>query len=222
MNPPSPGEPAQVRTPPPTDKRAGKRRAITPDDLPIPGKAYIEPVPPDPLVHGEPAAKKARLSKSDHGTTSHAPPTGLINPQHAKKVSWTPEGAPSSSMPVAGPGERPSTPRLSSPLQQNLGSSRISPPRVDFHALGPPSPPAATILGPELPTSVSGNSSRDRIEIDFEDVEPSGLFELPSIFIDQIAARKQAHEERGTNASRVRAAVLGAIEGDLRRRWKGV
>jgi hypothetical protein len=221
MNTPTPADPAQARTPPPTDKRAGKRRAITPDDLPLPENAYIKLVPPDPLIHGEPAAKKARLDRSDLDTTSDAPPTGLNKHQHTREAAWASEGRFPSSMLPAGPGEGPSTPRPSSLLQQDTSSSRISPPRVDFDALGPPSPSAAATLEPALPTAVSGSSTRDRIEIEFEDIGPSGLFELPSLFLDQIARWRKVHEERGTNESRVRALVLRAVEEDLRRKWQG-
>lgn len=228
LDPSRPKGSEQIRTPPQSDKRAGKRRASilhSPETSPVPRPAHIGLIPLGPLTRSEPAAKKARINNSDHRANSSAAPTGLLKPQASSKIALAPVRTPPSRL--ERPGQSFST-SLSSPTQEHLSSFRVSPPIFDFTSLVPPSPstaaldpgPAEPALEP-VPTIPDKYCSLDRIVIDFEDMEPCEFFELPSLFLDQVAARRKAHEESGTNESKVRALVLKAIEDDMRRKWKG-
>jgi hypothetical protein len=105
-----------------------------------------------------------------------------------------------------------------SETRADSAAAPVSPSRMNFDSFYPPSPKPTADAAVQCQRDVG---TGDRIVIDFEGLQYAQLYDLPSIFLDQLAECRRSHEMNGTNESRARAAVLRDVEEHLRNTLKG-
>ena len=98
-------------------------------------------------------------------------------------------------------------------------AAAVSPSRMNFDSFYPPSPKPSADVGVQCQHDVAIG---DRIVIDFQGLQHAQLYDLPLIFLDQLAECRRSHEMNGTNESRVRAAVLRDVEQQLQNSLRGL
>ena len=107
---------------------------------------------------------------------------------------------------------------LVSTAQADSAPAPVSPSRMNFDSFYSPSPRPTVDVGVQCQREVAAG---DRIVIDFQQLQYAQLYDLPSIFLDQLGECRRLHEMNGTNESRARAAVLKDVEQHLRDTLKG-
>ena len=232
----------QIRTPPPSAKKLGKRPAtgITYDvdaDMFVSDSSLEAGMNwEDPSLAG-PSGISSTVETDLHPVSSHyaGPSRKRVRYEDPAQVT-----GPSDSITAARIHSSPvlATGSSAQPLQQALdltdedvrrfdrgteglvsatradsAPAPASPSRMNFDSFYPPSPKLTVDAGVQCQHEAA---SGDRIVIDFQELQYAQLYDLPSIFLDQLAECRRSHEMNGTNESRVRAAVLRDVEQQLR------
>ena len=231
LTPSNDSQPSNVQsllpyTPPATSNRLGKRRALSSDsldDLPSLTTLMTGQLTHERSSCDNPLAKRARVDSDEDGDIPFeqpnspmrkAPLSSSLARQHSIHTVST-DGAQSQRYgSIKG---RPG------PTKETTTNTKASPPMVDFESFCSPTAAGVAIdltehSGPRNEEQ-SVSESSDHISIDFAGVDPPGLFELPTIFLDHLRRCREGHERHGTNESRVRAVVLKDIEEQLRQNW---
>ena len=238
----------QIRTPPPSAKKLGKRPAtgIAYDedaDMFVSGSSLETGMNwEDPSLAG-PSGIWSTVETDLHPVSSHyaGPSQKRVRYEDPAQVSGLSESITAASIPS--PPEL-ATSSSAQPLQQapdlsvnsvrgfNQGAdgpvsatradsapAPVSPSRMNFDSFYPPIPKPTADVGVQCQREVA---TGDRIVIDFQGLQYAQLYDLPSIFLDQLAECRRSHEMNGTNESRVRAAVLRDVEQQLQNSLRGL
>ena len=237
----------QVRTPPPSAKKLGKRPAtgITYDvdaDMFVPGSSLGAGMNwEDPSLAG-PFGISSTVETDLHPVSSHyagpsrkrvryedpAQVSGLSESIIAARIPSPPVLATSSSaqslqqaLDLSVKNVRrfdQGTEGLVSATRADSALAPVSPSRMNFDSFYPPSPKPTADVGVQCQREVA---TGDRIVIDFQGLQYAQLYDLPSIFLDHLSVCRRMHEMKGTNESRARAAVLRDVELHLQDTLKG-
>lgn len=223
----------QLQTPPPSDKRLGKRPAAATDPYDIADdELFFFATVPDRDVspkHSPPTAQTRKRARFDEtfedletietiepaaATIGRSPFTEKVTQQARQATGQFTDISrtlrPSSAAPVL-----ISTTEVSPNAAFSPSRSRFE----SFYASTPPSTTADIAVQCEMVEAETRID--DRIVVDFQGLNDAQLFDLPLVFLDHLGECRRSHEMIGTNESRVRAAVLRDIEDDLRMRLKG-
>jgi hypothetical protein len=236
----------QIRTPPPSAKRLGKHPAtgITYDvdaEMFVPDSSLQMGVFRDDPSPAGASRTWSTLETDLHPVSSHyagpsrkraryedpAQVSGLSESITAGRIP-SPQGLAtgSSAQPLQQPLDLSvdnvrrfdqGTEALVSANRADPAAAAVSPSRMNFDSFYPPSPKPTADVGVQCQHDVAIG---DRIVIDFQGLQHAQLYDLPSIFLDQLAECRRSHEMNGTNESRVRAAVLKDVEQQLRKTLK--
>jgi hypothetical protein len=219
----------QVGTPPPSEQRLGKRPFVLADPSEFSGDELIVF---DPLSetgsprmcspYADPFRKRARFGTTsenmdtfEHITATADPqlPTGNVDQQVRQTLDQSLD-----------------TPRLRKQgatiqdaitTREDYSTVPISPPRVHPESYCPSTPRSTADVAVQCQVSQPEAGHSDRIVIDLHGLQFAQLYDLPSIFLDQLSESRRSHETVGTNEGRARAAVLRDVEERFRKMLKG-
>ena len=233
----------QIRTPPPSAKKLGKRPAtgIAYDvdaDMYGPGSSRATDVNwEDPALAGPsgvwqtveaavpsvnlqiagPSRKRPRYEDPAQAPGSESTAQRNLNPRVLATDSAAQRLQPALDLSVKGRFDQ-GTEGLVSTTRAESAPAPVSPSRMNFDSFYSPSPRPTVDVGVQCQREVAAG---DRIVIDFQQLQYAQLYDLPSIFLDQLGECRRSHEMNGTNESRARAAVLKDVEQHLRDTLKG-
>jgi hypothetical protein len=237
----------QIRTPPPSAKRLGKRPAtgIAYDedaDMFVSGSSLETGMNwEDPSLAG-PSGIWSTVETDLHPVSSHyaGPSRKRARYEDPAQVSGLSESIAAARIPSPPVFATGSSAQLQPALDLSVDNVRkfdqgaeglvsanradpaaaaVSPSRMNFDSFYPPSPKPTADVGVQCQREVA---TGDRIVIDFQGLQYAQLYDLPSIFLDQLAECRRSHEMNGTNESRVRAAVLRDVEQQLQNSLRGL
>jgi hypothetical protein len=226
----SPSASKQIRTPPQSDKRLGKRPISDISDVsdyetPFSNSQLRSDLPATPPPYAEPSRKRARLENNLDNTNVLT--QGLALDESSLQFPSRSPVQPARQT-VGRSHENPMAPRLSAEVHDSRDAQSdpfpdpVSPSNIDFGSFYPSVTRPTADSGVQCEIAQPATRLADCIMIALHGLQVEQLYDLPSMFLDQLSEHRKSQERIGTNQSRVRAVVLKDVEERVRKTMSGL